>query len=243
MDGASSAVPAPSPAVDTEAAGGARGSAAGAAPRRRIYAFFAKHKDDTINVHGEAQKVMENLQASPWWQGFELNCFPLPTYDGFRDMLETCAVKNVTVAYFSGHSGLGGTLSFCGNDTASEMEMLGPEFVAPCLADASKRASSLEGGGTVECAAFNTCHTRLLALAVRKRGVLYVIAWRGEVRDSTAAKFALQFFKRLAKSPTDYVGAFEAGRLEVKRCDPAAESQLCFFSDELQVDMAGDEES
>ena len=58
---------------------GARGSEpVSEQPRRRIYAFFAKHKDDTINVHGEAHRVMEDLQASPG-RSLECNCFPLTT--------------------------------------------------------------------------------------------------------------------------------------------------------------------
>ena len=72
----------------------------------------------------------------------------------------------------------------------------------------------------MECGVFNACYTRLLALALRERGVLHAIGWCGKVRDPTAAKFALQFFKHLAGSPTDYKGSFEAGRLEVRRSDP-----------------------
>ncbi len=58
-----------------------RGSgAAGTGPARHIYAFFAKHVDDSINVHGEAQRVMEDLQSSRCWETLELNCYTLATF-------------------------------------------------------------------------------------------------------------------------------------------------------------------
>ena len=100
--------------------------------RRRIYAFFAKHlQDSTINVHGEAQKVMENLKQSSWWQNFELDSFPLTTYDSFRDMIRDRVPKNVVVTCFSGHCGKKGQLCFNKNETGTEMEEihLSPSFV------------------------------------------------------------------------------------------------------------------
>jgi len=63
-------------------------------------------------VHGEAQKVMQNLQGKAWWQNFELDCFPMPTFDSFKDLIRGCAAKNVVVVYFAGHSGEGGVLCF-----------------------------------------------------------------------------------------------------------------------------------
>jgi hypothetical protein len=39
-----------------------------------------------------------------------------------------------------------------------------------------------------------------------------------------------EFFKELVVNPTDYTRAFEAGRLEVMRCDRPAADALCFLS-------------
>ena len=39
-----------------------------------------------------------------------------------------------------------------------------------------------------------------------------------------------EFFKQLVVNPTDYTRAFEAGRLEVMRCDRPAADALCFLS-------------
>ena len=202
--------------------------AVAAASTRRVYAFFCKHVDDTINVHGEAQMVMQNLLTSPWWRNFELNALVMPTFDNFDDVVRNCTLQNVVLVYFAGHTGKGGELCFCKNKTGSVMEMLGPDFVAPCIAGSSKNASTRARGGTIECVVLNSCHTRALGLALRDRGVMHVVCWHRKVNDATAAKFAEEFFKELVVHPTDYAGAFEAGCLEVRRCDPrAADACVC----------------
>ena len=59
------------------------------------------------------------------------------------------------------------------------------------------------------------------------------------MRDAIAAKFVLEFFKELAKSPCEYQRAFQGGRFEVERHDPSAVKGLCFLSDVGQVDIEG----
>jgi hypothetical protein len=204
----------------------------------RIYAFFAKHVEDSINVHGEAQQVMHNMAMSPWWNNFELDLFVLATFDDFRACMRICPTRNVGVVYVGGHAGKGAVLRFNRDNTGSEMEMLGPKFVAPCIAKSSKGVSE---NGTVECAVLNACFTRLLGLALREQGVLCVVCWHGEVEDQIAQKFAQEFFQELASSPTNYKAAFEAGQLEVERYDAQAARGLCYLSDEFEVDVRGDD--
>ena len=189
-------------------------------------------------MHGEAQKVMENLRRSHWWKNFELEVFVLSTFDSFRTDIRNSSQHNVATVYFGGHCGEGGKLVFNKDETAMEMEMLGPDFVVPCIARASKGVSNQKGGGTIECGVFNACFTRSLGKALREGGMMNVVCWHGKVKDSTGKRFAEEFFQVLNASPTDYKGAFEAGQLEVKRCDPAAAGRLCFFSDDFNVDVA-----
>jgi hypothetical protein len=39
----------------------------------KIYAFFSKYVDDSINVHGEAHRMMQGLQSPRWCESLELN--------------------------------------------------------------------------------------------------------------------------------------------------------------------------
>jgi hypothetical protein len=197
---------------------------------RRIYAFFAKHVDDSINVHGEAQRVMQDLQHSYWWDNLELNCFALATFEGFRDAMRNCPARNVFMAYFSGHCSEGGQLCFSRNESGSEMEMRDPEDVAFCIAGASRDVATRAGGGTIECVLLNACHTYSLAVALRRKGVRYVVCWHPAIKDSIAKKFAEEFLRELVVNPTDYRRAFEAGQIEVKSLSPEAARGLCFLS-------------
>jgi hypothetical protein len=153
---------------------------------RRIYAFFAKHVDDSINVHGEAQRVMQNLQASYWWESLELDCFPQPTFEGFKEAMRNCPARNVFMAYFSGHCSEGGQLCFSRNESGSEMEMRDLEDVAFYIAGASRGVTTRAGGGTIECVLLNACHTYSLAAALRRKGVRYVVCWHQKIKDSIA---------------------------------------------------------
>ena len=76
-------------AVDTFAAAThvAASEASGSHGTRRIYAFSAKHVQDSINVHSEAQAVKQNLKLKRWWKNFELDCFAMPTFDSFVDSI------------------------------------------------------------------------------------------------------------------------------------------------------------
>jgi hypothetical protein len=69
----------------------------------KINAFFAKHVDELINVHGEEQRVMEDLLSSRWCESLELNCFTFATFESFREAIHSCPHKNFFMAYFSGH--------------------------------------------------------------------------------------------------------------------------------------------
>jgi len=207
---------------------------------RRIYAFFAKHAQDSINVHGEAQRVMQNLKLERWWKNFELDCFPMPTFDIFQDLIRDSAAQNVVVAYFAGHCGEGGALCFNTVGSNVEMEMLGPDQVAPVIARASNGVSARAGGATIECVVLNACHTRALGVALRAKGVAHVVCWHGTVLDSHAIKFAEAFFMDLAASPTEYNEAFEAGQRAVARLDPRAVRRLCFLSASFLVDLDDD---
>ena len=131
--------------------------------RRRIYAFLAKQKEDhRINIYGEAQRVMDNLKGSLRRKSFELDCFPLATFDSFDDKMRDCSEYNVVLTYFGGHAEEGGKLCFSNDDSGSQMEMLGPDLVAPCIARASKGAPTSRDGSTNEGAVLNACHTREL---------------------------------------------------------------------------------
>ena len=92
-------------------------------------------------MHGEAQRVMQNLKLERWWKNFELDCFPMPTFDIFQDLIRDSAAQNVVVAYFAGHCGEGGALCFNTVGSNVEMEMLGPDQVAPVIARASNGVS------------------------------------------------------------------------------------------------------
>ena len=98
-----------------------------------------------MNVHGEAQTVMQNLKSQRWWKNFELDCFPMPTFDSFSDLIRDSAEQNVVVAYFAGHSGEGGALCFNTLRNNVEMEMHGPNQVAPVIARASNGVSARAG--------------------------------------------------------------------------------------------------
>jgi hypothetical protein len=180
---------------------------------------------------------MQNLKLERWWKNFELDCFPMPTFDIFQDLIRDSAAQNVVVAYFAGHCGEGGALCFNTVGSNVEMEMLGPDQVAPVIARASNGVSARAGGGTIECVVLNACHTRALGVALRAKGVAHVVCWHGTVLDSHAIKFAEEFFQELAASPTEYEEAFEAGQRAVKRVDPRAVRRLCFLSATSLVDL------
>ena len=150
----------------------------GTESRRRILAFYAKHKDHRINVHGEAQKVMENLRQSHWWRNFELDQFVLATYDSFKTCLRSGSLQNVVTLCVTGHAGRGGELLFNKDDRGREMEMLGPDFVPPHIAKASRLVKKgVHDNGTIECVVLNMCYSRRLAVALRKLGVLVGACW------------------------------------------------------------------
>ena len=215
--------------------------ASGSRGTRRIYAFYAKHAEDRIDVHREAQNVMQNLQGQAQWQNFELNCFPMPTFDSFKHLIRACAAKNVVLTYFAGHSGEGGGLCFNTTGIKGEMEMLGPDQVAPVIARASNCVPARAGGGTIECVVLNACYTRPLGVALRGHGVPNVVCWHGAVKDSHAIKFAEEFFLVLVTSPTEYTAAFDAGKLAVMRHDPVAVRRLFFLSTNREEEAREDE--
>jgi hypothetical protein len=168
----------------------------------------------------------------------ELDCFPQPTFEGFREAMRNCPARNVFMAYFSGHCSEGGQLCFSRNESGSEMEMRDPEDVAFCIAGASRGVATRAGGGTIECVLLNACHTYSLAAALRRKGVRYVVCWHQEIKDSIAKKFAEEFLRELVVNPTDYTRVFEAGQIEVKSLSPEAARGLCFLS--VDGDVNGD---
>ncbi len=196
---------------------------------------------DSIDVHGEAENVMEDLRTSPWWKHFELDIFTMPTFDKFRDLIRICTSQNVVLVCFSGHAGEDGEIRFVKDRYTTEM--IKPDYVAPYIAGASKSASTRPDGGTIECFLLKACSTRPLGVVLREKGVLHVVCWRHAVKDSTVKTFAEEFFKELVVSPTDYKGAFEKGRIQVERCDPKAARSLCFFSETFSVDTQDDPQS
>ena len=106
----------------------------------RVYAFFAKHVDDSINVHGQTQNVMEDLRLSSWWKHFELDIFTIPTFDKFKDFIRNYTSQNIVVVCFSGNAGEGGEL--CSVKDRNTMEMIKPDFVSPHIGGGSKGAST-----------------------------------------------------------------------------------------------------
>ncbi len=156
----------------------------------------------------------------------ELDCFPQPTFEGFREAIHNCPARNVFMAYFWGHCSEGGQLCFSRNESGSEMEMRDPEDVAFCIAGASRGVATWAGGGTIECVLLNACHTYSLAAALRRKGVRCVVCWHQEIKDSIAKKFAEKFLRELVVNSTDYARAFEAGQIEVKSLSPKSSSRL-----------------
>ena len=66
-------------------------------------------------------------------------------------------------------------------------------------------------GGTIELAVLGACETENMGRALREAGVPHVVCWRSEVQDTTAKRFALDFYASLdqQEQERDHARAFQ----------------------------------
>ena len=99
-------------------------------------------------------------------------------------------------------------------------------------------------GGTIELAVLGACETENLGRELRKAGVPHVVCWRSEVQDTTAKRFALDFYGSLDQQSHghDYSRAFQqavarmgsdgsAARAPKKHLAAGAVDYVCLLSE------------
>ena len=99
-------------------------------------------------------------------------------------------------------------------------------------------------GGTIECVVLNACETEEMGKKLRSAGVSHVVCWRSEVQDTTAKRFALDFYASLNQQEQgqDYGRAFEqavarmdsgggAARIPQKHLAAGAVDYVCLLSE------------
>jgi len=175
----------------------------------RIAAFFVKRRNDTIDVHKEAQTFTDYFANSS--SSFELDIHAQPLFHAFSDALLESRQRNIRILHFAGHGQDRCGFMWLKDREAREYDKNTrmDDFVACFKTEAHGRYK----GGTIECVVLNACETEAVGKKLRGHGVPHVVCWRSEVRDETAHNFSNTFYKALArqssKSPFDYHLAFD----------------------------------
>ena len=185
-------------------AGGAGGAPPGAGRRAAGPFLCAQRRNDSINVPGEAQEIVDLLRKTKTHSPF---VEPQPTFETFQSAMMRAAENGVRVVHFMGHGDVHGSLLWVKQGDKKEYEPMDAELVADVL-----RAQSSE----VRACVVNACGTRPLAVALRRAGIGDVVYWDGAVRDDVASRFSQGFYETLKRKPNGYREAFKQGSFAVR---------------------------
>ena len=177
----------------------------------QVLVLCAQRRNDSINVPGEAQEIVDLLRKTKTHSPF---VEPQPTFETFQSAMMRAAENGVRVVHFMGHGDVHGSLLWVKQGDKKEYEPMDAELVASVL-----RAQSSE----VRACVVNACGTRPLAVALRRAGIGDVVYWDGAVRDDVASRFSQGFYEALHCRKEDYRYAFEQGRIKVEAFQRSSE--------------------
>ncbi len=164
---------------------------------------------EAIDVRKEAQELSK-LFAHREVFTFKIN--PQPCFQDFTDSVRSARWRNVRVLHLTGQGGSKCCFFLLKNPAVSTTEyddeisigrfanILRPECVG-----------GGQGKGTIECVVLNACETEQMGKTLRGVGLLHVVCWRSVVQDTTAKRFALDFYASLKDQgqARDYRFAFQ----------------------------------
>ncbi len=201
--------------------------------------------EETIDVHQEAQEL--NNLFTHVHPSFHPRINAQPGFKDFTHSMQSARDRNVRILHLAGHDD-----RKCGflwlkkskkksSAASTEYEEIPMDKLSSIL-----ETEAAANGGTIECVVLNACETEEMGKKLRRAGVHLVVCWRSEVQDTTAKKFALDFYSCLDQQEQGqgYGHAFEqaVARMDSeemgKRLRSAGVSHVVCWRSEVQDDTA-----
>ncbi|MGB1607394.1 MAG: CHAT domain-containing protein, partial [Promethearchaeia archaeon] len=150
---------------------------------------------ETIDVHKEAQSLMALEDGR---SGLKISVHAQPTLQHFEDRMLSAQDRKTRGLHLAGHGRKRcGFLWLKSGVAAREYEEVPIARIVRVVSTEVATEVAGVSNGTIEFAMLNGCETEEMGRQLRNAGLRHVVCWRSEVQDTTARRFALDFYGSL----------------------------------------------